>query len=62
MEKYSGIEGVIENEEERFSKRFLEKGMPYPTKNDDQIVLIALKERKKKYLVGGGYDEDRLVM
>jgi hypothetical protein len=61
QEKYEGIEGVIENETERFSKNFLERGLPLPTKNSDQIVLISINETRKKYMIPGGYDEDQLV-
>jgi hypothetical protein len=39
----------------------LEKGLPYPTKNSDQIVIISIKETRRKYMVAGGYDEDEIV-
>lgn len=61
QEKYEGLEGVIESEKERFSKNFLERGLPLPTKNSDQIVIISITETRKKNMLPGGQDEDDLV-
>lgn len=61
QEKYEGLEGVIESEKERFSKNFLERGLPLPTKNSDQIVIISITETRKKNMLLGGQDEDDLV-
>jgi len=52
---------VIEGNAERFSQSFLERGLPLPTKNQDQVVLLSIKETRRNLKGGAGNDEDELV-
>jgi hypothetical protein len=52
---------VIEGNTERFSQSFLERGLPLPTKNQDQVVLVSIKETRRNLKGGAGKDEDELI-
>jgi hypothetical protein len=39
----------------------MERGLPLPVKNDSELVIISIKETRKKYMGGGGLDKDDII-